>query len=104
MYFVLLILNYAASNVASINYIKNEGLSIDGRLILAIIMTFLVTLVVGVSIGVLIVLAVNKCRKSQEITLQTETEMKPPPAEPEDIKPKPHTHYGHVYSSVGLKQ
>ncbi len=78
----------------------------EGRLILAIILTFLLTLVVGVSIGVLIVLAVNKCRRSQNITLQTETEMRTPPVaiyeEPDSIKikPEPHTQgnlaYGHV--------
>ncbi len=78
----------------------------EGRLILAIILTFLVTLVVGVSIGVLIVLAVNKCRRSQNITLQTETEMRPPVAiyeDPDGIKPEPHTQgnlaYGHVQFS-----
>ncbi len=83
--------------------VPEEGRSEEGRLILAIILTFLLTLVLGVSIGVLIVLAVNKCRRSQNITLQTETEMRPPVAiyeDPDGIKPEPHTQgnlaYGHV--------
>ncbi len=50
-----------------------------GAVALSVTLTFLLTLVVGVSIGVLIVLAVNKCRRSEKITLQTETEMRPPP-------------------------
>ncbi len=79
------------------------GLSIEGRLALAVVLTFLVTLVIGVFIGVLIVLAVNKWRRSKKVTLQTETEMIPPPViyeEPEDIKPDVQTQgnlaYGHV--------
>ncbi len=92
---------FSASNVSSINY-RNEGLSIDDRLILAIILTFLLTLVVGVSISVLSVLAVNKWRRSEKITLKTETEMRPPPGVQENTKPDPHTQgnlaYGHVHS------
>ncbi len=69
-------------------------------------MTFFLTLVLGVAISVFIVLAVNKCKRSDKITLQTETEMRQPPViyeEPEDIKPEPHTQgnlaYGHIHFS-----
>ena len=84
------------------------SLSIEGRLALAVTLTFLLTLLLGVLIGILIVLAVNKCRRSENITLQTETEMRPPPAiyeEPDSIKinPEPQTQgnlaYGHVQFS-----
>ena len=92
---------FSASNVSS-RIIEHKGLSIDDRLILAIILTFLLTLVVGVSIGILSVLAVKKWRRSEKITLKTETEMRPPPGEQENTKPDPHTHgnlaYGHVHS------
>ncbi len=92
---------FSASNVSS-RIIEHKGLSIDDRLILAIIPTFLLTLVVGVSIGVLSVLAGKKCKRSEKITLKTETEMRPPPGEQENTKPDPHTHgnlaYGHVHS------
>ena len=61
-------------------------------------------MVVGVSIGALSVLVVNKCRKSEKITLETETEMIAPSIaiyeEPDSIKPEPQTQgnlaYGHV--------
>ncbi len=80
------------------------GLLSEGRLALAVVLTFLLTLVVGVPIGVLIVLSVNKCRRSENVTLQTETEMIPPPVaiyeDPDVVKPDPHTQgnlaYGHV--------
>ncbi len=83
-------------------------LSREAEIILSVILTFLLTLVLGVSLGVLSVLAVIKCRRSQKITLQTETEMKPPPIaiyeELDSIKPtEPHTQgnlaYGHVQFS-----
>ncbi len=83
-------------------------LSCEAAVALSVTLTFLVTLVVGVSIGVLIVLAVNKYRRSEKITLQTETEMRPPPViyeEPDSIKikPEPQTQgnlaYGHVQFS-----
>ncbi len=80
-----------------------SSLSIESRLILAVTLTFMLTLVVGVSIGVLIVLAVNKCRKSQKITLQTVTEMKPPVAiyeDPDGIKRDPHTQGNRAYGQV----
>ncbi len=56
-----------------------SSLSFGEFVALAISLTSLFTLVVGVSIGVLIVLAVNKCTRSENITLQTETVMRPPP-------------------------
>ncbi len=94
---------FSASNVSSIyKIIENEDLSIDDRLTLAIILTFLLTLIVGISIGILSVLAVKKCRRSEKITLKTETEMRPPPGVQENTKPDPHTQgnldYGHLHS------
>ncbi len=81
-------------------------LSHEAAVALTFALTFLVTLVVGVSIGVFSVLAVNKCRRPENITLQTETEMRPPPViyeEPDAIKPEPQTQgnlaYGHVQFS-----
>ena len=83
-------------------------LSREAAVALTFAVTFLLTLVLVVSIGVLIVLAVNKCRRSEKITLQTETEMRPPPViyeEPDSIKikPEPQTQgnlaYGHVQFS-----
>ncbi len=78
-------------------------LSHEAVIALTFALTFLVTMALGVSIGVLIVLAVNKCRR---VTLQTETEMRPPPViyeEPDAIKPEPQTQgnlaYGHVQFS-----
>ncbi len=70
---------------------------------LSITLTFLVTLVLVVSIGVLIVLAVNKCRRSEKVTLQTETEMIPPPViyeEPDAIKPDPLTQGNTAYGEI----
>ena len=66
-------------------------------------MTFLLTLVLGVSISVLSVLGYQKCRRSGQSS-QTETEMQTPTAvvyeEPEVIKPDLQTQgnvaYGHV--------
>ena len=82
------------------------GLSREAEIALSVSVTFLLTLVLGVSIGALIVLAVNKCRRSEKVTLQTETEMRQPPViyeEPGDIKPEPHTQgnlaYGHIHFS-----
>ncbi|XP_064403761.1 uncharacterized protein LOC135349189 [Halichondria panicea] len=57
----------------------------------------------GISIGVFIVLGVNKWRRSENITLQTETEMIPPPViyeEPNDIKPDPFTQENVAYELV----
>ncbi len=79
------------------------GLEDTYSVALAVILTFLFTLVVGVSIGILIVLAVNKCRRSENITLQTETEMRPPPViyeDPDDIKPDPFTQGNVAYELV----
>ncbi len=61
-------------------YTTESSLSFGEYVALAVILdlTFLFTLFVGVSIGVLIVLTVNKCRRSENITLQSETEMIPP--------------------------
>ena len=84
------------------------ALSREAVIALTFVLTFLPTLVFGVSIGVLIVLAVNKYRRSEKVTLQTETEMRQPPViyeEPDSIKikPEPHTQgnlaYGHVQFS-----
>ena len=77
---------------------KWRPISIDDRLILAII---LLTLVVGVSIGVLSVLAVNKWRRSEKITLKTETEIL---GVQEDIKPDPHAQGNRAYGHVNFKQ
>ncbi len=81
------------------------GLSREAEIALSVSVTFLLTLVLGVSIGALIVLEVNKCR-SEKVTLQTETEMRPSPViyeEPEAVKPEPHTQgnlaYGHIHFS-----
>ncbi len=52
-------------------------------------------------------LAVNKCRRSEKITLQTETEMKPPPViyeEPDGIKPEPQTQGNTAYGHVQFRQ
>ncbi len=78
-------------------------LSTEAAVGLSVVLTFVLTVVMCVSIGVLSVLIVNKCRRSERITLQTETEMRPPPAiyeEPDNVKPDPQTQgnmaYGHV--------
>ena len=71
------------------------------------IVTFLLTLALGISIGVFIVVAVNKCRTSEKVTLQTETEIRQPPVaiykDPDVVKPDPRTQgntaYGHVQFS-----
>ena len=58
---------------------------------------------IGISIGVLIVLAVNKCRRSESTTLQTETEIMPPPViyeDLDDIKPDPFTQGNVAYELV----
>ncbi len=78
-------------------------LSVGGSIALSVILTFVFTLVVGVVIGVFSVLVVNKWR-SEKITLQTQTEMIPPPPviyeDPDDFKVDPHTQgnvaYGHI--------
>ena len=70
----------------------------------AVCLTFLLTLVLGVSIGVLSVLGYQRCRKSGQSS-QTGTEMMTPTAvvyeKPVVIKPDPHTQgnvaYGHVH-------
>ncbi len=86
-------------------YTIENSLSFGVSVALAIILTFLLTLAVGISIGVLIVLAVNKCRRSENITLQTETEteMMPPPViyeDLDDIKPDPSTQGNVAYELV----
>ncbi len=84
-------------------YTTESSLSFGESVALAVILTFLFTLVVGVSIGVFIVLAVNKCRRSENITLQSETEMIPPPViyeEPDAIKPDPFTQGNVAYELV----
>ncbi len=70
---------------------------------LSVTLTFLVTMALGVSIGVLIVVAVNKCRRSEKVTLQTETEMRPPPViyeQPDAIKPDPLTQGNTAYGEI----
>ncbi len=69
---------------------------------MSVVLTFILTLVVVVSIGLLSVLVVNKWR-AEKLTLQTETEMRPPPAiyeEPEDVKPNPQTQGNMAYEIV----
>ncbi|XP_064398004.1 uncharacterized protein LOC135344681 [Halichondria panicea] len=78
------------------------GISREAEIALSVSVTFFLTLVLAIS--VFIVLAVNKCRRSEKITLQTETEMRQPPVIYEDIKPEPHTqgnlaYYGHIHFS-----
>ncbi len=82
-----------------------NNLSFGVSIAVAVILTFLLTLALGISIGVFIVLAVNKWRRSENITLQTETEteMIPPPViyeEPNDIKPDPFTQENVAYELV----
>ncbi|XP_064393477.1 uncharacterized protein LOC135340957 isoform X2 [Halichondria panicea] len=70
---------------------------------LTFVLTFLLTLVIGISIGVFIVLTVNKYRRSEKVTLQTDTEMIPPPViyeEPEAIKPDPLTQGNAAYGEI----
>ena len=74
---------------------------------ISVIVTFLLTLALAISIGVLLVLAVNKWRRSEKVTLRTETEMRQPPVaiyeDPDVVKPDPCTQgnlaYGHVQFS-----
>ena len=78
-------------------------ISTEASIAIAVSLTFLLTLVLGVSIGVLSVLGYQRCRRSGQSS-QTETEMKTPTAaeyeEPVVSKPDPHTQgnvaYGHV--------
>ena len=77
-----------------------NNLSFGVSITVAVILTFLA---LGISIGVFIVLGVNKWRRSENITLQTETEMIPPPViyeEPNDIKPDPFTQENVAYELV----
>ncbi len=71
---------------------------------ISVIVTFLLTLVLGIFIGVLIVLAVNKYRTSEKVTLRTETEMRPPPVaiyeDPDVVKPDPRTQGNAAYGRV----
>ena len=67
------------------------------------VLTFLLSLVLVVSIGVLIVLAVNNFRRSEKVTLQTETEIRSPPViyeEPEAIKLDPLTQGNAAYGEI----
>ena len=71
---------------------STEAFSTGAAIALTFVLTFLLTLVLGVSISVLVVLAVNKYRRSKKVTLQTEIQMRPPPViyeEPSAIKPDP---------------
>ena len=80
----------------------NPSLSTGASIALATVLTFLLTLVLGVSIGVFSVLGYQRCRRSDHSSSQTE--METPTAvvyeEPEGIKPDPQTQanlaYGHV--------
>ena len=69
----------------------------------AVCLTFFLTLVLGVSIGVLSVLGYQRCRRSGQSS-QTETEMQTPTAvvdeEPGAIKPDPHTQENLAYEHV----
>ncbi len=85
-----------------LHYTENS-LSFGESIALAVNLTFVLTLVLGISIGVLIVLTVNKCRRSENITIQTETEMIPPPViyeDPDAIKPDPFTQGNVAYELV----
>ena len=83
-------------NVVAIENSLSFGVSVA----LAVILTFLLTLALGISIRLL---AVNKFRRSENTTLQTETEMMPPPVIYEDlndIKPDPFTQGNVAYELV----
>ena len=78
-------------------------ISTEASIAIAVCLTFLLTLVLGVSIGVLSVLGYQRCRRSGQSS-QTETEMETPPAAEYEVpivtNPDPHTQrneaYGHV--------
>ena len=77
--------------------------STEATVSLTFALTFLLTLVIGVSIGAFVVLAVNNCRRSEKVTLQTETEMRPPPViyeEPDGIKSDPLTQGNAAYGEI----
>ena len=83
-----------------------ESLSSESSIALSTVLSFLFSVVLGVSIGVFSVLGYQRCRRSGQSS-QSETEMKTPTAvvyeEPGGIKPDPHTQgnlaYGHVQFS-----
>ena len=82
---------------------STEAFSTGAAIALTFVLTFLLTLVLGVSISVLVVLAVNKYRRSKKVTLQTEIEMRPPPViyeEPSAIKPDPLTQGNAAYGEI----
>ncbi len=87
-------------NVVAIVAIENS-LSFGISVALAVILTFLLTLALGMSISLLIVLAVNKWRRSENTTLQTE--MMPLPViyeDLDDINPDPFTQGNVAYELV----
>ncbi len=76
-----------------------EAFSTGAAVALTFALMFLLTLVLGVSIGAL---AVNKFSRSEKVT-QTETEMRSPPViyeEPEAIKPDPLIQVNAVYREI----
>ena len=78
---------------------ENVGLSIEGRLALAVILTILL---IGVTFGVLIVIAVIKVRRSKKKT-ETESEVISPAViyeDPEDIKLDLHTQGNVAYKHM----
>ena len=85
------------------NFFTVTSFSTGAAVALTFVLTFLLTLVIGISIGVFIVLTVNKYRRSEKVTLQTDTEMIPPPViyeEPEAIKPDPLTQGNAAYGEI----
>ena len=80
-----------------------ESLSSESSIAFSTVLTFLFSVILGVSIGVLSVLGYQRCRRSGQSS-QTETEMETTATvmyeEPGKFKPDPHTQgnlaYGHV--------
>ena len=84
--------------------LKHIGTFTSAEIAISVIVTFILTLVLCVSIGVVSVLLYNKCRRGTgQSSSQPPTELKqvgPIYEEPEDFKPDPNTEgnvaYGHV--------
>ncbi len=74
-------------------------LSFGGTIALAVTLTFLLTLLTLV-VGVLSILVANKCRRSENITMEIVTEIIPPPVIYDEIKPDPFTQGNSAYELV----
>ena len=97
----LLLLNCFALNYTQLSVLE---LSCGATVAIAVIITFILTLVLCIIIGVVSVLLYNRCRRGTgQSSSQPPTELKqvgPIYEEPEDFKPDPNTEgnvaYGHV--------